>query len=227
MEFTKQKSFNKVLQIFMQDHYSLREASKIYDPNIVNNHRTVAECFKYMNENKLLTSKMVSRKTLTKKGDKFRYSTWERYKLKNNFYFLLKEVKRKNEITQLLQQFLDETIITNYCKKTKEPLLDAIDKLFYYLYAHMMGMSNLIIDKQFQVNPAFANKKLKPVDEKTTEQSIRTNIKKLPLKKQVAFIITLYSAKLTPLKFSKEFNKSFSKLSKRVEELQEMSGFFA
>jgi hypothetical protein len=179
-----------------------------------------------MKEKKLLTSKMIQRKVLTEKGDKHRYSTWERYKLKDNFYFILKGVKGNKEIILLLQQFLNEEIITNYCKKSKEPILDLIDKLFYYLYAHMMGMSNLIMTNQIAENPSLGKKRFIPVDEKDAEHRMRKNIETLPLKKQVAILISIYSGKFTAHKFSKELSSVFSKLSKRAKELQEMSDFF-
>ncbi len=230
MTFTKFTAFDKVLRIMHKDYYSLREASHIYDPSLdikTPNHRTVKDCFRVLEDKKMLKSKMISRSS-TREG-KYKshtaISTWKRPKLRDDFYLKYCQVTGKSELITILRNLVNEEDLVNYLFSSEERVLDHLDKLFYFLYMLSSGFDTIMISKEKELFTGDEKIDL-TVSKKQRESNIRKYTTMFSLKSRVAMLLRVYSAKIKPLLLDEKNQRVFSKLSTRINEVQDMQDFF-
>jgi hypothetical protein len=135
-----EKKEEEIMRIFLKDHYSIIEASRIYSPDLpatARNHRTVAYYFYRWKKDGWIDTESILREVPSKKHGGTYPSRCPRYRLNTNFYFDLRKYNPKSgdgkKFKEFVNEFLHQDVIRNYVLKSKSPLIQTIDKLLFLL----------------------------------------------------------------------------------------------
>lgn len=135
-----QSKEEQIMRIFLKDYYSLKEASKIYDPDLANtarNHRTVAYYFYPWLANGWFDTESILREVPSKKHGGTYPSRCPRHRLNFNFYFDLRKYNPRSgegkKFVGFVNEFLSQDSVREYILKSKSPILQTIDKLLFLL----------------------------------------------------------------------------------------------
>ena len=130
----------QIMRIFLEDHYSIIESSKIYDPKlpkIARNHRTVTFYFYQWQKKGWINTSSVLREVPSKKHGGTYSSRCPRHMLNFNFYFDLRNYNPKsgqgNKFVGFVNEFLNQESIRDYILKSKISIMQTIDKLLFLL----------------------------------------------------------------------------------------------